>query len=135
MKILICGLPGSGKTPLAYALSKLIDCIWYNADVVRKNYKDWDFSEEGRLRQATRMKKLADDSKGHVICDFVAPTKEIRELFDADYIIWVDTITQGRFEDTNKIFEPPEHYDMRVMEQDAERWAAIIAKDLNENKI
>ena len=131
------GLPGSGKTTLAHALSKLIDCIWYNADVVRNRYDDWDFSKEGRLRQAARMKKLADDSIGHVICDFVAPTKEIRELFDADYVIWVDIITQGRFDDTNKIFEPPKHYDIRVIEQDAERWAAIIAraisiKELNE---
>ena len=135
MKILICGLPGSGKTTLAYALSKLIDCIWYNADVVRKNYNDWDFSEEGRRRQAARMKKLADDSSGHVVCDFVAPTKEIRELFDADYVIWVDTIKESRFDDTTKVFEPPEHYDIRVTEQEADRWADIIAKELNENKI
>lgn len=137
MKILICGLPGSGKTTLACALSKLIDCIWYNADAVRSKYDDWDFSEEGRLRQATRMKQLADDSNGHVICDFVAPTKEIRDIFDADYVIWVDTIKKGRFKDTNKVFEPPTQYDMRVIEQDAERWATIIAhaisiKDLNE---
>jgi adenylylsulfate kinase len=137
MKILICGLPGSGKTTLASALLKLIDCVWYNADAVRKNYNDWDFSKEGRLRQATRMKTLADDSKGHVICDFVAPTKEIRDIFNADYTIWVDTIKEGRFNDTNKVFEPPTQYDMRVIEQDAERWATIIAhaisiKELNE---
>jgi adenylylsulfate kinase len=78
------------------------------------------------------MRKLADDSTGHVICDFVAPTKEIRDIFDADYIVWVDTIKAGRFEDTNKVFNPPEHYDIRVTEQDADRWAAIIAKDINE---
>ena len=131
------GLPGSGKTTLASALLKLIDCVWYNADAVRKNYNDWDFSKEGRLRQATRMKTLADDSKGHVICDFVAPTKEIRDIFNADYTIWVDTIKEGRFNDTNKVFEPPTQYDMRVIEQDAERWATIIAhaisiKELNE---
>ena len=132
MRILICGLPGSGKTTLAHALSTLIDCIWYNADAVRSKYNDWDFSEEGRLRQATRMKKLADDSNGHIICDFVAPTKEIRDIFDADYVVWIDTIKLGRFEDTNKVFEPPEHYDIRVTEQNAARWAAIIAKEINE---
>ena len=132
MKILICGLPGSGKTTLAHALSTLIDCIWYNADAVRNKYNDWDFSKEGRLRQATRMKKLADDSNGHVICDFVAPTTEIRDIFNADYVIWIDTITLSRFEDTNKVFEPLEHYDIRVTEQDAKRWAAIIAKEINE---
>jgi adenylylsulfate kinase len=132
VRILICGLPGSGKTTLAHALSTLIDCIWYNADAVRNKYNDWDFSKEGRLRQATRMKKLADDSNGHVICDFVAPTNEIRDIFNADYVVWIDTIKLGRFEDTNKVFEPPEHYDIRVTEQDAARWAAIIAKEINE---
>ena len=135
MRILICGLPGAGKTTLACALLKLIDCVWYNADAVRKNYNDWDFSKEGRLRQATRMKKLADDSNGYVICDFVAPTKEIRDIFGADYTIWVDTIKESRFDDTTNVFESPEHYDIRVTEQDADRWADIIAKDLNENKI
>lgn len=132
MKILICGLPGSGKTTLAHALSKLIDCIWYNADAVRSKYNDWDFSNEGRLRQATRMKKLANDSNGHVICDFVAPTTKIRDIFNADYVVWIDTIKLSRFDDTNKVFEPPKHYNIRVTEQDAERWAAIIAKEINE---
>ena len=38
MKILICGLPGAGKTWLAERLIKVIDnCAWYNADVVRRS--------------------------------------------------------------------------------------------------
>ena len=94
MKILIMGLPGSGKTTLAKALYKKLDCVWFNADEVRKQFNDWDFSDEGRLRQAYRMRDLADEEikKGNtVICDFVAPTHQIREIFNADLIIWVDT--------------------------------------------
>ena len=136
MNILIMGLPGAGKSTLADALQKRLNASWHNADEIRKQFNDWDFSEEGRIRQARRMSQLvamdAFDGWKHTICDFVAPTEEIRELFDADYVIWIDTITEGRFEDTNKLFEPPESYDVRVTEQDAERWADMIAKDINE---
>lgn len=140
MNILIMGLPGSGKTTLAEVLQKKLNASWHNADEIRKQFNDWDFSAEGRLRQASRMSQLAAtdafDGWEHTICDFVAPTKEIRDVFNADYVIWVDTIKEGRFEDTNKVFEPPTQYDMRVIEQDAERWATIIAhaisiKELN----
>lgn len=113
MKILIFGLPGSGKTTLAKYLIQFLgkDTVWYNADEIRKQYDDWDFSDEGRLRQANRMKDLmneADDDSFDVICDFVCPTNELREMFGGDvYRIWVDTISEGRFEDTNKLFQDP----------------------------
>jgi len=107
-KILIFGLPGAGKTYLASRLHNLLPSIWINADEVRKKYNDWDFSEEGRLRQATRIKRLAKEANTlFVICDFICPTEELREMFDADTSIWVDTIQEGRFEDTNKVFVKP----------------------------
>ena len=100
MKILICGLPGSGKTWLAERLVKKIDnCAWYNADFVRRSSNDWDFTLKGRIRQANRMKAFADFEKANgrwVICDFVAPTENAREAFGAEYIIWLDTIKKGR---------------------------------------
>ena len=145
MKILVCGLQGSGKTWLAERLIKHIkNCAWYNADFVRKFSNDWDFSVEGRIRQANRMKTFADFEKGNgrwVICDFVAPTEKAREAFAPDYVIWMDTIKEGRivssklselkninnlpfdanllsqskeFEDTNKVFETPSKNDTRI---------------------
>jgi adenylylsulfate kinase len=132
-KILIMGLPGSGKTTLASKLFPLIDAKWINADKVRKSANDWDFSNEGRKRQAIRMADLAKKYKDegyNVVADFVCPTPEARNLFDADYIIWVDTITKGRFEDTNAMFVKPQKYDYHVTTKDAENWAPKIAKEL-----
>ena len=110
MKILVMGLPGAGKTWLSERLQKHLECAWYNADAVRKMANDWDFSPEGRVRQANRMRNIADYEKSHgrtVICDFVCPTRQTRIDFKADITIWVDTIESGRFEDTNKMFEAP----------------------------
>tara|TARA_B100001989_G_scaffold128270_1_gene90638 strand:- start:604 stop:1014 length:411 start_codon:yes stop_codon:yes gene_type:complete len=132
------GLPGAGKTTLAIELAPLIKAKRLNADEVRKQANDWDFSMEGRKRQAKRMADLAIKLKneGHfVIADFVCPTPEARKLFPSDYLIWVDTITAGRFEDTNKIFVKPEKYDFRVTSQNAKSWAQEILKDLNKNDL
>ena len=127
------GLPGSGKTTLANELAPLINAKRINADEVRKKANDWDFSEEGRTRQSKRMadlaKKLNEDGS-HVIADFICPTPEARNLFPSDYIIWVDTIKEGRFDDTNRMFVKPEKYDYQVTTQDAKRWAPIILKEI-----
>ena len=127
------GLPGAGKTTLANELSKLIECKRLNADEIRKAANDWDFSEEGRKRQAKRMSDAALKIKkegNNVIADFICPTPEARELFPADYIIWVDTIKEGRFEDTNQMFVKPEKFNFHVTTQDAKLWASKIKEDL-----
>lgn len=119
MKILIFGLPGSGKSTLAEPFAKLIGGVWINADAVRKHYDDWDFTPEGRIRQANRMKYLADGvvMAGKIaVTDFVCPTEEARAAFDADFTIWMDTIDEGRFEDTNKMFVEPQNVDYKVSE-------------------
>jgi len=160
-KILIMGLPGAGKTFLATALKKYIEtnssirnfplerainmermpttykCSvdWFNADEIRKKYNDWDFSREGRIRQSLRMAEFAlNCTSDYVICDFVAPLVEMRNNFKADWTIWVDTIDQGRFDDTNKAFIPPEVYDFRITEQDADKWAEFIGQHILDNR-
>jgi adenylylsulfate kinase len=131
--ILIMGLPGSGKTTLANELATMIDVKKLNADEVRKEADDWDFSEAGRIRQAKRManfaKKLKEEGN-YVIADFICPTPESRKLFPADYVIWVNTIKVGRFEDTNKMFVKPETFDCEVTTQDAKHWAPVILKKI-----
>ena len=111
------GLPGSGKTYLAERLQPLLGSAWDNADQVRKMANDWDFSTKGRLRQSLRMKSFADFEKSHsrfVICDFICPTKETRDIFQPDIVIFMDTIKKGRFEDTNKMFEDPKSVDFHI---------------------
>jgi adenylylsulfate kinase len=135
-KILIMGLPGAGKTTLAKALvSRLLEAgstvKWFNADQVRKDNDDWDFSDAGRMRQAHRMNKLAKDSDvDFVVCDFVCPTPLLRAIFTPQYTVWVDTIIKSRFEDTDDKFTPPTNYQYRLIEQDAEWHAKQIAEDL-----
>ena len=127
------GLPGAGKTTLANELGPLLKAKRLNADEVRKAANDWDFSEEGRKRQAKRMSELALNLRNegnYVVADFICPTPEARNLFPADFIIWVDTIKEGRFEDTNQMFVKPKKYDFHVTTQDAKHWAPKIIKEI-----
>ena len=131
--ILIMGLPGSGKTTLASKLVPLLKAKWLNADDVRREANDWDFSVEGRTRQAKRMWAKAKEYKNqgnHVVADFICPTPAARALFPADFVIWVDTIKEGRFDDTNKMFVKPDKYNFHVTTQDAKNWAPKIFKEI-----
>ena len=127
------GLPGSGKTTLASELAPLINAKRINADEVRKAANDWDFSEEGRKRQAKRMAEFAKKLKQegyNVVADFICPTAEARNLFPADYIVWVDTIKKGRFDDTNAMFVEPKKFDCHVTSQNAKKWAEQIVRKI-----
>ena len=127
------GLPGSGKTTLANELGPMLNAKRLNADEVRKEANDWDFSEEGRVRQANRMRDLAKklrDEGNYVVADFVCPTREARKLFGADYTIWMDTIEKGRFDDTNQMFVKPINFNFKVDSFDAKNWAKKIHMEI-----
>jgi adenylylsulfate kinase len=118
MKILVMGLPGSGKTTFARFLAEHLRCTHFNADDIRENInKDLGFSPEDRLEQARRMGHLCDVASRWgqiVIADFVCPTFETRAAFGADFVVWMDTIRESRYADTNIIFERPARYDYRI---------------------
>ena len=140
-RLLIMGLPGSGKTTLAEELKRQLakagkTYVHFNADEVRKKYNDWDFTETGRIRQSIRMRELADSypELDYAICDFVAPLVEMRNNFKADWTIWLDTTREGRYADTNAMFQEPEVYDFRVNEQNCEKWADFIIEHIVDNR-
>lgn len=160
-RLLVMGLPGSGKTYFTERLKRYLEdnsgahtmsyeqmskydapsphyqvtVEWFNADEVRKQFNDWDFSNEGRIRQSIRMFKFAVGSlSDYVICDFVAPMVEMRNNYKADWTIWMDTIDSGRFDDTNKAFIPPEVYDFRITEKNAEKWVQFVGDHILSNR-
>jgi adenylylsulfate kinase len=159
-RILIMGLPGAGKTYFAEKLKAWLEkhgtmgyerlghyevappasemhakVDWFNADEIRRRFNDWDFSKEGRIRQSIRMLEFALKCTGeYVICDFVAPLPEMRNNFKADWTIWIDTIDAGRYEDTNKAFVPPDVYDFRITEQNAEKWVDFVGDHILYNR-
>jgi len=161
VRILVMGLPGSGKSYLAQRLKDYIETRsdfstmptekllnyespplfykstveWFNADEIRKKFNDWDFSKEGRIRQSLRMAQFALACKSdYVICDFIAPLPEMRHNFKADWVIWMDTTGASKYQDTNKMFVPPDVYDFRITETNAEKWVPFIGEHILHNE-
>jgi hypothetical protein len=130
-KILVMGLPGAGKTTLSRKLAQRLNAVHFNADEVRAHVnKDLGFSVEDRTEQAQRMGWLCDQviqTGGYAIADFICPTPETRTAFGEAFVVWLDRIQKGRFEDTNRLFVPPDHYDVRVTADGApEYWVDRI---------
>ena len=133
-KILIQGLPGSGKTTLAKNLQIKLKASWINADQIRKKYNDWDFSLDGRIRQSKRLNQLSNKMlkfKKFVIVDFVCPTEESRKLFKSDLIIWTDTIQKSRYSNINKIYTNPKKFDIRVTSKNSSIWSLAVIDRIN----
>jgi adenylylsulfate kinase len=132
LRVLIMGLSGAGKTSLATILveqlRKEFRVNWLNADAIRKLCNDWDFSDEGRIRQATRMREYADASNDITICDFIAALPEQRKIFAPDILVWIDTVEKCQYEDTNQAFVPPSYYDVYATSQHWEKWSDQIIK-------
>jgi len=130
-KILIFGLPGSGKTTLAKHLSKSLNAKWFNADQVRKKFKNWDFSKKGILKQARRMKKISQMERKKIsVIDFVCPYDKGRKIFNADYLIWMNTIKKGRLSTFDKIFQKPKKVDYEVKFKNVNFHSSKIINDL-----
>tara|TARA_B100001057_G_scaffold353912_1_gene355805 strand:- start:485 stop:1096 length:612 start_codon:yes stop_codon:yes gene_type:complete len=121
------GLPGSGKTFLAKKLVKSLKADWLNSDRIRGKYKDWDFSNTGIIRQVTRMKNLANQSKKKfVVADFICPIQKQFEIFKPNIVVWMDTIKVSRYPRINRIFKKPKKYDVRVTNKNADLWILAV---------
>lgn len=134
-KILIMGLPGAGKTTLARALAPMLNAVLFNADEVRASIsRDLGFSHEDRIEHARRMGCLCDrvvEAGGIVIADFICPTPDTRRAFGDAFVVFVDRIQTGRFEDTNRLFVPPKHYEVRIgPEGPPHYWAQVVSARL-----
>jgi adenylylsulfate kinase len=134
--ILIMGLPGAGKTTLAEALAPRLNAVHLNADAIRQNInKDLGFAEEDRIEHARRMGWLCEQvakTGGFVVADFICPTPQTRDAFGVGpgtYVVWVDRVTESRFPDTNRMFVPPEKFDLRVLSEGTpDYWAEQIVR-------
>ena len=133
MRILIMGLSGAGKTTLARQLVQALMQAGHtvghlNADEIRSLYNDWDFSPAGRTRQAERMHKLSADSNwDYVIADFICPLEKHRDILAADYVIWLDTVKQSNYADTDLLFEPPENFNLKFTKNNPTNIAEVLA--------
>ena len=129
------GLPGSGKTTLAAELKKKLNATWINADTIRKKYNDWDFSKNGVIRQARRMRKITNKSKKKItIVDFFCPYEKGRKIFNADYLIWMNTIKKGRLSTFDKSFEIPKKFNFKVNKKNAKLYSKKIIEDIKKNE-
>ena len=134
MRILIIGLSGSGKTTLAKALAKELNAKHLNADEIRQEYNDWDFSDAGRLRQAHRVKNLSD-KHDLVVCDLIAPKAIHRHIIDADILIWMDTVKESQYKDTDAIFETPNQYHFKITKHNLAKNCNAILKHIKDTQL
>lgn len=139
-KILIFGLSGSGKTSLSDHLLMSLNSLYtttkfarINADEIRHMVNDWDFSSDGRLRQMKRIRDIADNNSKYgiiSICDFICPTEKLRKEFNADVNVWVDTIKESKYADTDRLFEIPKKFDVHVTDYRFNEWTSAIIEHM-----
>lgn len=113
----------------------MLNAELFNADEVRATTsRDLGFSLEDRIEHARRMGCLCDrvvEDGGIAIADFICPTPETRRAFGDAFVVFVDRIQAGRFEDTNRLFVPPTQYELRVGPEGApDYWAQVVSARL-----